>query len=446
MKKLFIFYFVSFLAMFDVAAQEASTSPKLLSGQRRYDLIVEQDNEVLTFNRGIEEARARGQNLEHRGIFSDIAMAYSSLGTSLLINASQNLIGAGVSLITESIRDKRPDWESAAMGECTFIKHLPSQTEILDFYDSISTVGAMDPKGMKFSGFGCRQYITIIDPDGKPMNQDVFYVSCKLRNDPEGLDRIAHHSKFEIYVDSLCFNPYLCNLPNDTLSVDSATRIGFDFERRKDLEFKIVATIRSSWINEAIQLAKDVELGQFIITARIDSTSIKNNLFTYKHDNPADKGKVVSVIGDSFIVPRSYAGFSNDGFTQNWGTGQYRVDMDIIESCKINTSFYKDSSGKKDKWNKEWKKEWTKMKNRPKRVPSNNIVDIAFPQLSGNKWITTIIEPITTQIILYEGMYVNAASSILTSKLGSPNGQSSKGAASSASASSPANSYGAAQK
>lgn len=418
MRKILLSSLFVLLSSILVFGKEAGKS-KMVTGQRRYDLIVEQSDTTMAFNRGLEQARRNIGKVDQRGIFGDIAGAYASLGTSLLLGASQNLISAGISLITEAVRDKRPDWEKATKGECTFVKHLPSQTEILDFYDSVSTVGAIDPKGMKFRSFGCRQYITIVDSEGKEHNEDVFYLSCRLRDDAQGMDRIARHSKFEVVVDSLVFNPYLCNLPNDTLSVDTATQIGFDFRKRKNLEFKVVATLTSSWINEAIQVAKDVELGKFVITARIDSLQLNDNkVFTYKYGNPADKNKVVSVVGESFIVPRSYSGYSADGITQNWGTGQYRVNMDIVETCQIREDFYKTKEGKKEKWNKEWKKEWEKMKKRPTRGGGAKFMDIAFPQLTGNRWISTFIEPVTVQLIQYEGRYVNAATSELMSKIG----------------------------
>lgn len=389
---------------------EAQTQVK--RGQRRYDLIVNQANDTLKFNRGLRAIRGNGNTLsDNRGIISDLVGGYLSLGTSTLMSASQNLLQAGIAFITEAARDKRPDWEKATLGECRFVKHLPMQTEVLDFYSSPSTIGAMDPTGMLFSGFGCRQYITVLDEDGTTHEEEVFYLSCSVKDDPNGLSRMLKHSKFEIVVDELRFNPYLCNLPNDTISVDPSTVVAFDFDKRRDLEFKVVADVKSSWMNEAIQVVNDVPLGRFVITARIDPKFIgDDNVFTYRRGEDENSGKVVTVTGDSFLVPRSYVGYSDpENRIETWGTGQYKVEMDISESCRINDAFYTDMVNGKKKWNGAWKDEWKMMKKRPKRGSQASLVDMVFPSFSGQKWITTIIEPAATTLVKHEGKYVNAA-------------------------------------
>lgn len=409
-------YFYSILILLALIAASDFTAwaqkPKLVTGQRRYDIIVTQANDTLSFNRNLRALRGNSAQLTNRGILTDLVGGYMTLGTSTLMSASQNLLGIGLAYLTEAARDKRPDWEKATRGECTFVKHLPSRTEVLDFYSAPSTQGAMDPTGMLFSGFGCRQYITILDDEGNLAEEEVFYLSCKLKDDDDGLARMLNHSKFEVVVDELRFNPYLCNLPNDTLSVDVATKIDFDFNKRKDLEFKVVANISSSWLNEAIQIARDVPLGQFVITAKIDPDKLDaDNVFRYSRNNEADRNKVVTVIGDSFLVPRSYVGFSGlDAPIDTWGTGQYKVEMDISESCRINEDYYTTVENGKKKWNKEWKDEWRLMKRRPKRSGAQpSFVEMIFPSFRDKQWITTIIEPTTTVLMSHEGKLVNAA-------------------------------------
>lgn len=388
-----------------------------VEGQRRYDLIVNQANDTLTFNRSLRALRA------NRSILTDLATGYLSMGTSTLLSASQNLVGAGISFVKEAARDKRPDWEKATMGECRFVKRLPMVTEILDFYGSPSSIGALDPTDMKFSGFGCRQYITIADSTGQTRDEEVFYLSCSLRDDEQGIARMLNHSKFEIQVDELRFNPYLCNLPNDSLSVDPSTRIGFSFDKRKDLEFKVVATIKSSWINEAIQVVNDATLGQFTITARIDPRYVgEDNVFRFNRPEDAGTGKAVSVSGASFLVPRSYVGSADMALPgATWGTGQYTVEMEISESCRINDAYYSmtDSKGKR-KWRKDrWQPEWKQMKKRPSRTPmAKSLTDALFPSFAGDKWITTITEPLTTVLLRTEGQYVNAAAAGFATKIG----------------------------
>ncbi len=397
-----------------------------LSGQRRYDVIVNQSNDTLTFNRGLRSLRGNSAKLNNRGILTDLAASYMSLGTSSVISATQNLLGAGLGFAKEALRDKRPDWEKAVNGESVFVKRLPMYTEVLDFYAAPSSIGALDPTDMKFSGFGCRQYITLTDENGNPFDEEVFYVSCSLRDDEHGMARMLNHSKFEIVVDELRFNPYLCNLPNDSLSVDPSTRIGFSFDRRKDLTFRIDATVKSSWINEAIQVAKDVELGKFTIVAKIDPEKLDDDgVFRYSRGSDSNDGKVVTVTGDSFIVPRSFVGSTDMSAPgASWGTGQYKVEMDISESCKINEDFYTADENGKRKWLKErWKPEWKLMKKRPHQSARTSITDIVFPQFAGDSWITTIAEPAVTLLMSEEGKLVNAASGKFMTKIGAVPGK-----------------------
>ena len=385
---------------------------KSIKAQRKYDIIVNQTNDTIRFNRSLRSLRANSEKLNNRGIVADLLSGYLSLGTSTLLSASQNLLGAGISMVKEAARDKRPDWEKAANGENRFVKQLPMVTEIIDFYGAPSSIGALDPSDMKFSGFGCRQYITMLDDQGKPFDNEVFYISCSIRDDEDGIARMLNHSKFEVVVDELRFNPYLSNLPNDTLSIDDNTRIPFSFNNRSDLQFKMTAKLFSSWINEAIQIHKDVPLGEFTVVAKINPEQLDDdNVFRYSRNNENDKEKVVYVTGDSFLVPRSYVGSSDmKNNMPSWGTGQYRVEMKIEESCRLNDRYYKSEDGKK--WVKEkWMPEWKKMKKRPKKGASQNIATMMFPQFSGDQWITTLIEPASSILLQNENLIVNKTSS-----------------------------------
>lgn len=384
-----------------------------MEGQRRYSVIVNQVNDTVTMNRAIRSMRGNSAKLGNRTILQDMAGGYVSLGTSGILSASQSIIGLGVGYLKESMRDKRPDWEKATLGECRFIKVLPMQTEILDFYGTPSSVGALDPTNMKFSGFGCRQCIVIVDSAGHESEEEVFYLSCRVRTDEHGIARMLNHSKFEVEVDELRFNPYLCNLPNDSISRNPDTRIGFSFDKRKDLKFNVVATIKSSWINEAIQVANDVTLGKFIIQADIDPKFIgDDNVFRYNSKEDAGGKKHVTVTGDSFLVPRSYVG-SSDMLTasDSWGTGQYKVEMMISETCRINENYYTKNEDGEKKWNKEkWEPEWKMMKKRGRQSPFwSQFADQVFPSFTGDKWVTTIVEPFTTVVIKHEGQLLNAA-------------------------------------
>ena len=107
-----------------------------------------------------------------------------------------------------------------------------------------------------------------------------------------------------------------------------------------------------------------------------------------------------------------------------WGTGQYKVEMDISESCLINEEFYTDSKDGKRKWIKErWQPEWKLMKKRQRRGGSGTLADIIFPQFTGDSWITTIAEPAVTMLMSEEGKLINAASTKFQTKIGASAGQ-----------------------
>lgn len=376
-------------------------------GIRQYDIIVNQTTDTLTLN-----TRLRHLN-NNRSILSDIATGYLSLGTSTLLSASKSVLDIGMSMIKEAARDKRPDWEKAVREESTFVKFLPMQTQVLDFYGKPSNKGALDPIDMKFKGFGCRQVISVNDSNGTPQEKEVFYLSCRVRDDDAGLARMLHHSKFEVIVDELRFNPYLCNLPNDSVNPDQETRVDFSFDNRKNLTFKVDALISSSWINEAIQVHNNVNLGKFTITALINPDQLDSDgTFSYRHDNPEDNDKTVSVIGDCFLVPRSYVG-SDDMKTASdtWGTGQYKVDMLISESCQINENFYTENKNGKRQWVKSrWSPEWQRIRKRkPGKYFWQQVKSTVTKDFKGEQWITTISEPITSNLLSHETILLNKA-------------------------------------
>lgn len=402
------------VAALGAAAQPA---PQRVEGRRHYNVFVNQTNDTVTLNRSLNGMRGNRSKLAGRGILTDLIGGYMSLGTSSLLSATQNLIGMGVGYIKEAVRDKRPDWEKATLEECTFVKTLPMRTEILDFYAEPSALGALDPTNMKFSGFGCRQYITLTDSAGVPREEEVFYVSCRLRADDHGIARMLNHSKFEIEVDELRFNPWLCNLPNDSVAPDPDTRIPFSFENRKDLKFNVLATIKSSWINEAIQVMRDVTLGEFLITADIAPEQLDaDGVFRYSIDNPADTVKVVGVTGDSFLVPRSFVGSADMSTPQeSWGTGQYKVEMRIAQTCRINEAYYTRGDGAHRKWDKaKWGPEWKlQSRRRPRAGFWQQFKQTVIPTFSDDKWVTTIIEPFTTTLMKHGTQLVNAGASKL---------------------------------
>ncbi len=451
------------------ALLQAQNAPSATSqNERKFEIIVREDS-TLEKTRGIiwEDNR-------QRLLGSELFSLYRSTVSSKFSSASTSIIGLGINFIYDKLASHRKDWMQAVQKECTYTKQLSMQTEIVDFYKKPSRKGAMDPENIVFNGFGCRQTIggnnqqenggqgnnqggmtqgnapqggspadgtpdsnnnpDSVKPDASA-SKDVFYVFCKLRTDDVGKQRITNHSKFEVVVDSIYFNPYICNLPNDS-AMDAGSRIAFNFDSRNNLTFTLTANVTSSWMNEAIQVYRDVPLGEFRVTAKIDKEDLEkdtlgNTIFTYssERDKNTTKAGKVSVTGDCFIVPRSYVGtIDGTAFTNAWGTGQYKIDMQVTESCSINRDYYlvkdeaseegtagnvvaKDTAGKEnadakkkskkkqEEWNDNWKKEWKIIKKRQKTSSLwNNVKDVIISQWTGKEWITTIIEPALSTI------------------------------------------------
>lgn len=389
------------------SARAAAPAPeggeKRMEGHRKYSLIVREGNDstVTEFNRGLEKSRG------NRSFLTDMASLYRSTFAGQAVGAATSIVEMGVNALVKATESKQPKWEQAVRGESSFVRVLPMQMEILDFYRHPSTSGPLDPTDLYFNGFGCRQVIEYMTPDGKTDEKEVFYLSCGIRTDSVGRMRMLNHSKFEVYVDSLRFNYALCDLPNDSLGVDAGSRIGFDFAKRKDLTFNVRATVSSSWITQAMRVYNDVELGSFDITARIDPGMLDDDgIFHYSAAADAGGPKRVEVKGDCFLVPRSYVGSTDMHSMQDaWGTGQYKVEMRIAETCRINPAYYmKDGKWDKDAWGPEWKLISSRRKG---KAAWRQVLDVVGVQYMGSKWLTTLIDPAKTVIINYETQGIN---------------------------------------
>ena len=397
-------------------AEGQSTCAVAKEATREYSVIVYErpSDAPLSFEREISNGRLGG-------FWGGVFDVYRSTFAGKVVGYSSDLLDMGISLLTKAITQKKENhknWETITRKEMTFTKNLPMQTEIADFYRDVSYIGAMDPEGLMFNGLGCRQYLTYKDDEGRTKKVLVFDIACSIDNSASGKQRILHHGKFEIKIDSILFNPYLCDLPNDSLNarqVEDALRIPFDFKRRKNLSVRLDATVTSSWFNEAVEMFKDQNLGQFQIEFSIpDSTTLDSvgrwkGYYTYKperdYDNPK---KNVRVTGESFIVPRSFIGTYKEGtepeasIVSVWGTGQYRIDMRISESCQMNEKYYETGE--------EWKEEWKILKKRQHKPSAIHTLVDQFKtefDMDNNKWVHTILDPIKTAVIVDETKWAN---------------------------------------
>ena len=396
---------------------------KPLSGERKFQILVNNTNSYeAVMNNNQKLAMMQAENTDDsRGLLTALLKTgYNTLFVQKTVNASSNLMELGLSYLIDAVKGDREKWYRKAKQQCTFSQVLKNETTIDDFYALPSTKGALDPQNLKFEGFGCRNYIEVSGQPG--MGRDVFMVFCKLRQDDEGLRHIVNHSKFYVELDTLMFDPYFCNLPNDsTGSIDSR----FDFKKRKDLVFTLKVRLFSSWMNEAIMVTDNQQLGEFIIQARIDPQKLNDQgVFIYDKNDPECQ-KLVTVSGESFIVPRSFTGTKDfKNYQPTWGTGQYRVEMEVLETCNIVDEYYQipipqvgnaeavvfgDEVLGKRKWDKmKWLPEWKAMRSRVHGTPIyHNIWKSIETAYAGDNWITTLTSPLVTALTSYELQKLN---------------------------------------
>lgn len=397
---------------------------KIKKAQRKFQILVTNEDKVKNIqmsNERLLQLQNESYDAAQRGLLGDLLWTgVTSAIKQKTVNASSNIVSLGLSYLTEIIKGNREKWYRAAKEQCHYSQVLSSESTINDFYALPSTKGAMDPENLRFEGFGCRNYMEVMDSSGEGVG--IFYIFCKMRRDEEGLRHIVSHSKFQIEIDTLIFNPKYCNLPNDsTGSAESR----FNFEKRDNLNLTLKIRLYSSWMNQATMIINDQKLGEFTIRAKIDKNKLNSEgAFIYDKNDP-DFQRLVSVEGDCFIVPRSYTG-TTDGslFQPSWGTGQYRVEMEVSESCRIVDDYYQireagngeavafaDATPGKRKWDKaKWKTEWKAMNSRRKGDSFwSNAWQCVVQAYRGSGWIATLTDPVTTALYSYETVKLDDA-------------------------------------
>ena len=385
--------------------------------QRKYQIIVENERnykKVQDTNNQLLALQESSREETQRGLLGDLLWTgYTSAFKQKTVNATSNLVSLGLNYLSEALKSDREKWYRRAQQQCYFNQLLSTETQINDFYALPSTKGAMDPENLKFDGFGCKQYIEVKGDSKEGIG--VFYIFCKMRRDSIGLQHIINHSKFMVEVDSLVFNPKYCNLPNDsTGSADSR----FSFEKRDNLNLQLKVRFYSSWMNQATMITNNQLLGEFTVNVEVDKNKLNSEgLFIYDKNDP-DFENLFSVDGDSFIVPRSYTG-TTDGVSYNlsWGTGQYRIEMEVSERCSIVDSYYQireagngeavafaDATPGKKKWDKaKWKVEWDAMNARRKNDSFlKNAWNCIVSAYKGTGWMATLTDPFATALYSWE--------------------------------------------
>lgn len=418
---------VSMLILLAVAGTISAQGPKAPRGksegnqvrmaQRKFQIFVENERnakKVQDTNNRLLALQESSRGEAQRGLFGDLLwQGFTSAFKQKTVNATSNIVSLGLNYVSDALTSDREKWYRRAQQQCYYNRPLSAETRIDDFYALPSVKGAMDPENLKFEGFGCKNYIEV-GGDSKE-GVGVFYIFCKMRRDSIGLRHIINHSKFMVEIDSLIINPKYCNLPNDsTGSPDSR----FSFEKRDDLNLQLKVRLYSSWMNQATMITNDQLLGEFTINVQVDKNKLNNEGYFIYDKNDADFDNLVSIDGDSYIVPRSYTG-TTDGisYQPTWGTGQYRIEMEISESCRIVDEYYQiresgngeavafaDATPGKKKWDKaKWKTEWNAMNARRKGDSFlGNIWKCAVSAYKGTGWIATLTDPVTTALYSYE--------------------------------------------
>ena len=301
------------------------------------------------------ESEAQGQ----RSVFGDMlgatTNALSGMATGYITSFVDLGINAIGSLITRKARQKA-EWEETVQKENIYETTIRTVSDVNDFYEHTSTGGAMDPEGMKFDGIGCMR---------KEGNDTVLYISCHI--DRSKLYRIINHSKFQLVLDTLIISPERSNLPNSELDIP------FSFKERRNFNLTMNIKMTSSWINELAQLQKDMTLGEFSINIPVDTTMLDNEGYL-RYARRDGEAPAFNVVGESFIVPRSFMPFrdANNNLNNSWGTGEYKLEIGLKETCDIT-----------DYLREHWKDD---RKRREKLQPSESFMTRAWQMVTTQRW------------------------------------------------------------
>lgn len=279
-----------------------------------------------------------------KGIASGYVTSFIDLGV--------NAIG---SLLTRNARLKE-EWEETVKAENIYKTKISTVSEINDFYKEASFEGAMDPKGMRFDGIGC---LRLED------NDTVFYLSCHI--DRSKIDRIVKHSKFELVLDTLIVSPTHSNLPNTYLDLP------YSFAERDNFTLSMNIKLISSWMNEIVQLQKNQELGAFVLNVPVDPEELDEKGFL-RYVRNRDEEPVYKIVGESFIVPRSYMGYrdKDDNYKNIWGTGEYKLEIELKETCDVT-----------EQYRENWKKD---RKRRKKLMEKESVWENGWQTISNQRW------------------------------------------------------------
>ena len=393
------------------AAQDADSTV-----QARYSYqvqVINQHNEdvVHALNILLKSAQDENRRGTGRSLGSELQEEYTRMFIDKTLRATSGVISAGIDYLSVAAKThtrayRFAEWRKFVDGQNTVQEQIATEKPINDFYFLPSKEGSLDTGNLKFDGFSCYNYIETqqsLDGKSEAVGHDVFYVRCSLRKDRQGLESIAYHTKFLLQLDTLAFYPDYCSVPNDG---KVRSRGHFDFRKRDNLSFQLTVNVFSSWISDDQQLNADQCLGTFVVTAQIPEESLREvdgeRVFVYSAADPANRDRV-GISGDCFVIPRSFIGADED---PSWGTGQYRLEFEVAQSCSVNPAYYQVAHPEKAsgvrKWDKKkWKPEWRAMK---RGDDSTTFLRNAWQQIKiayiGGDWVEEVVSPVAAA--LYE--------------------------------------------
>lgn len=330
-------------------------------------------NKILEENKLQDALEKRGQEPNRRffsELYSSSVNAAKGIGGGYVTSFVDLGVNAVASLITRNSRLQQ-EWEQTVAAENNWSMQIQTIQDVKDFYKKPSINGALDPKDMMFNGIGCLRM------EG---TDTVFFVSCHI--DQTKLNRIVNHSKFQLVLDTLKISPRHSHLPNTQLPID------YSYSERTNFNLSVNAKLYSSWFTDAIEMHNNAQLGEFTISIPVKTGDLNSDGYLYyvRKDNEPSKYEIV---GESFIVPRSYMGYqdSEGNYNNIWGTGQYKLDITLSETCDVT-----------DAYRKNWKDD---RKRRSDMQPKNGFFATAWQTVSKQKWddiskqwvITTLSAP-----------------------------------------------------
>lgn len=175
------------------------------------------------------------------------------------------------------------------------------------FYDGPSTLGALDPSGMKFAGILMSRDMIGAD------TSSVFHLECSVPSDHQSVTDFITNSRFTMNLDSLAID---------------LSKVKAKYTSKKRISIEIDITMKATWIDNEMNVHKDQELGLFRIAIPNLKYDEKNPVVTFG----GEKARSM-LTGFSFFAPRSYGAFINNGkYQECWSAGEFEVQMIVRES------------------------------------------------------------------------------------------------------------------